>query len=219
MGYVLGKILPREFMRDLIDNGTVFMKQLAAFPKLGDRVRGDPNEGLYSRYSGENPSLKITITIGDTELKPRIENLIIPASTRTHAVYCMFGLYREPDQRDLTNALNSIRTDPRMREFGDTCAVFLDTQEFVRRLLAAAREAGHELEHGPVEYVSSAHCGPMNAFTKLEDYSYQSEVRFLTARPIDQEHLVLQLGSLLDIAVLIDLQEGEAGGLGHCVTS
>jgi hypothetical protein len=42
----LGKIGPREYMRDLIDNGTVFMKQLRAFPQLGARVRGDPNEAL-----------------------------------------------------------------------------------------------------------------------------------------------------------------------------
>ena len=202
-------------MRDLCENGTVHMKPLGAYLSLESNVIGDPNEGLSAYYSSKNPTLKVTMKVGEQVLpltSSDLANIRVGSSTRHHAVYCMAGITVPGDgtfgvHRDLVPFLS----DRRLLDFGDTVVVFKNSQEFARRLDAAAKAAGHELDvegPGPVTYVSEDYCGRLDPYTKIGEYAYQQEFRFMTERPIEAEFINLNLGSLMD-TVLFHLDPGD----------
>jgi len=196
--YRLMKFTQFEYANDLMLHGTVFMQPLSVFPKVKDPVIGDPNEGLWKRYTAENPSFQsFKINTGGKDIEVPIRELRLNSTERRHGVYCMRWMsVREP----LEPVLMFFANDKRMQRFGDAAVVFRDSSEFVRRMFLAARTAGYELDSRPMEYFPTAHCGPMNAFRKLATYSYQNEWRFLTDKPIGDQPLVLKLGSLIDVA-------------------
>ncbi len=175
-------------------------------PTLQGEGAGDPDEGLFSLYASENPTLRIVARVGGTEIPMPRCSIRINGTSLDHAVYCMRGIEVPGDGNVHSDAFRAIADDPRIEAFGDTLLVFRDTSEFVRRMMAAAEREGLELDHGPVEYVPIKHCGEMGPFRKRAPYAWQSEIRFVTATPIEGESLVLNLGCLLDIAFWIDLR-------------
>jgi hypothetical protein len=207
MNHVLGKIGRHDRMRALVERGTVFMRRLSAYPQMTSPVIGDPNEGLYARYTAENPTLKTLAKIGTKTIPLPGTSITVPSTARNHAVYCMCGFQTPGDGTLPMSSLMPIASNARMRDFGDTLIIFKDTVEFVRRLEKAAQRAGHELEHGPVQYMPSVYCGEMGPFRKLDSYKYQSEWRVITATPIAEATLTLNLGTLLDVALRVDLNE------------
>ena len=199
---ILAKLGSRERMKALAETGTVYMQKLSVYVKLENPAVGDPNEGLLARYTPENPTLRIVARVGDQELPLPGASLKINSTALDHGVYCMSAI--ETTSGDLRGSLLAFLADRRLRDFGDTLVLFKDTPEFIRRLEAAAAAVGHELDHQAVTYVASTHCGDMGPFRKLDSYSHQQEWRFVTSKAID-DTLVLQLGSLLDIAAWVDL--------------
>jgi hypothetical protein len=205
---MLCKVGNRRYMRDLVENGTVYMQRWAAYKAYEDRVRGDPNEGLALRFDRRNPSLRTSVTIGSKTIQLRSASMVIHSPEREHGTYCMCGIQVPGDATLPRAALMPIASDPRIRKgFGSTMVFFRDTAEFARRLETAARVAGYELESAPIEYVPLDHCGDMGPFRKLEAYRYQSEWRFVTTTPIPEKALILKLGSLLDIARWTNLND------------
>jgi hypothetical protein len=122
----------------------------------------------------------------------------------------MSALETPPTPFDTHDLLGSFLSDKRILSFGDTLVLFRDTEEFTRRLHLAARTAGHRLdpESRPVEYVPQSHCGDTGPFTKIGDYAYQREWRFITEEPIPGDSITLTLGSLMDLGPLrLDLAD------------
>jgi hypothetical protein len=203
----LAKINKRAHMEALLQHGTVFMQRLGAFPDVANRVVGDPNEGLRLYYAGSNPSLRVNVTVEkDSFAMPRemMHSFRVMSSARDHAVFCMTG-FPIPAERNSID-ITAFCSDPRVPDFGDTMVLVQNNTEFVRRFHAAAKQAGHDVALGKVEYMPQDHCGDMNAFRKLESYSWQLEWRFLTRAPIVGKSITLTLGPLQDIVTLIDLR-------------
>jgi len=210
MHLLLAKIGSRMRMQDLCEKGSVFMRRISAFTKMESRVVGAPNEGLFTYYSGRNPSLKVVAKVGDKALPLEIESLRLNSSARHHAVYCMSAIEISSDGGfDIGRSLGPFIRDRRLLEFGDTLVVFKNAPEFVRRLERAANDAGHDLDQdrGLVEYVLPDHCGEMGPFRKIGEYGYQREFRFITKEPIPEDSITLSLGCLLDIAGWLDLSK------------
>jgi hypothetical protein len=204
--FILSRIGPHDRMRDLVENGNLILRRLSTYVKLENRVIGDPDEGLFARYTAENPSLKFTFSVGERQFPLEAQKLTINSTARNHGVLCMCGIPSKGDGVLYGGAILPIAQDKRMLEFGDTLVFFKDSPEFVRRLEAAALATGYELDARPVAYVPSVYCGDMGPFRKLDSYAYQREWRFLTTAPISGEKLELNLGSLLDITKWIDLE-------------
>ncbi len=208
---LLVKIGREARMRDFCENGTVFMRRLGAYMTMEGKVRGDPNEGLIAHYTAKNPTLKVHATVGGTRIPLKVANLKVSCSAKNHAVFCMSAIDVPGDgtfsaDRDLAPFLR----DKRLMEFGDTVIIFKDSKEFIRRLENAAKVSGQDLDAegpGPVHYVPDSYCGKTGPYTKIGDYAYQQEFRFMTDKPICGESITLKLGSLMDIVLRLDLVE------------
>ncbi len=198
-------------MRSFCENGTVFMRRLGAYQKMEGRVIGDPNEGLIYRATNKNPTLKTFIKIKDTSFPIDIIDLNVTCSAKNHAVFCMSAIEVPGNgtlqyERDLRPFLQ----DRRLLDFGDTMIIFKDSREFVRRIHDAAKAAGHALDNegpGPVRYVADNYCGEVGPYTKIGDYAYQQEFRFMTNRPIPGESITLNLGSMMHNVMRVDLAD------------
>lgn len=219
MEYLLAKITRRQFAEELVANGSVYMKRLEYYVDLESQVLGDKDEGLAHRVSGLNPSLKVTITPeGGEEFElPGVHSIRIHGASRDHAVFCMYRIAvdgpGDSDGINLAKKLRPVLDDRRMVEFGNVLVLFMNSEEFIRRVEEAARREGHEIEHRPIEYVPPDYCGDMGPFRKLNTYEYQQEARIMTTAPIEGEHLILKLGPLFDIVRVVELDQERPGAV------
>ena len=86
--------------------------------------------------------------------------------------------------------------------FGDSYVLFMNANEFLRRLEEAAAAAGQKLVYGMVDYVDRrSYTGPMGVFRKFSERAADREFRAAvlpgTGRPLS-----LRLGDLSDIAIM-----------------
>jgi hypothetical protein len=210
--YALARAGSRPVVQALLERGSLRMRRLQNYVHAPGNIVGDRNEGLHSFYSADNSSLSVVAKIGSRELPLRGCSIKLNSPARAHGVYCMYGLRSAPGG-NLMPSIQALVADSRMHEFGDlspTLAVFRDSPEFCRRFEIAAAKAGYVLESGPIEYMPTAHCGPMGPFRKLDPYAYQHEIRFITTAPIDGEFIELNLGPLMDIANWFDMRKAAA---------
>jgi len=187
-------------MEDLVKNGHLYMQALAYFVRLeSDDLRSDPNEALG----------RVLLSPGcemDVQLEARWESIGTLASSLTQRdsalekanVFCMFGL--------VPTAAGKLIHEDNLR-FGDTYVVFLDPNEFLRRVEDEVRKRGLKAQSGQVEYVDEGtYTGEMGAFRKFSRFEYQSEYRIVlspgTAKPYS-----LHIGDLSDIAAMGPLAE------------
>ena len=169
MHYILAKVGRRDHMQALVEGGVIRMQELRAYRSYKSEVIGDPDEALYLRFSGSNPSLTAFIEAGSDTIPFSFRSLTMPDRTQDHGAYCMYGIPSPKNDGVLTTeALLPIFREDKFLEFGDTLIVFSDTKEFVRRLNSAAKRAGLKLVGRPVEYVKDDHCGDMGPFRKLD---------------------------------------------------
>jgi hypothetical protein len=81
--------------------------------------------------------------------------------------------------------------------------LFLDFNEFIRRLTSAAERSGHRVLWGLVDYVDrSTYTGEMGPFRKFSQHSAQEELR-IAVMPGTGQPLSLCIGSLNDIATTV----------------
>jgi hypothetical protein len=183
--------------------GVLYMNTLKRFVEMeseSDPLRGDSREGVSLMLQADRTALSIAV---DGQFVP-IGGIIGPIYYRQPDllnvnVFCMHAL-REP------GGASGIFVDPINFAFGDTYAIVLDFDEFMRRL-AARVPTGHLLQSGLVEYVDEAsYHGSAGVFKKLSSFSYQSEFR-IALLPGTGAVLQLELGDLSDILILGPLPE------------
>jgi hypothetical protein len=111
---------------------------------------------------------------------------------RASHAFCMYAL-RTGHAQTLVDCRNF--------EFGDTCVVFVNGDEFIRRVRRAAEREGFKYVQDLITYVERDYDGRMGPFRKFSTYSYQSEFRILLstgrAAPV-----ILDVGDLSDIALI-----------------
>jgi hypothetical protein len=218
MGGETGRILlrfgERQWMDALVEKGEILMRQLVYYRGLENKAQGDPNEGLLIRCPAEDPTLKISANVGGKIIPLPETTLTINSPWRTHGVLCLYGM---PFPEDLTEppavVCPRLAEDPNISQFnGDSLVLIVDAVEFDKRLKAAALSKGYFLAYGAVEYVPANRSGEMGPFRKVDSFAYQSEVRYVTRRPVPKDGLKLYLGSLQDITVHWDVSKELARG-------
>ena len=101
-----------------------------------------------------------------------------------------------------------------MLSFGDTALVVLDSNEFIKRVKAAAKARGYEAHFGTVQYYDpetdsvnmmiSLLQGMWNiAFWKRDKYTYQQEGRFVFTHGNGEDHIELDIGDISDISTVL----------------
>jgi hypothetical protein len=200
---VLGvfKFAARNHIEQFVQ-GVLYMNTLQHFVKIETgSLRMDSNEGTSHVLRGDGAILKMTLT-ADDEYKPVAEIRgpirYKPDDLRTVNLFCMYAL--------ASDAL----VDERNWGFGDTFALLIDFDKFMKRVKAAAQGMGQELRYQLVEYIDElSYEGPVGVFKKLSGFSYQSEFR-IALFPGTGAALRFDVGNLSDnviVGPLADLND------------
>ena len=142
---VLIKIGRKCHMKELRSFGAVFMQPLAYFKQLeGDESRGDHFEGSLQIVQPQNAH--VSMDFGGREVNIDAADIVGPVVIGGNHedrcnVFCMYSITRPTDLFPI---------NPRVECFGNSFVMVKNTQEFIRRLHAAANKAGFKCEYRPV---------------------------------------------------------------------
>ncbi|MCH7500722.1 MAG: hypothetical protein IH886_12045 [Nitrospinae bacterium] len=209
--HLLIKFSAREHMERLLDEGEVYMNTLAYYrEEEKNSERHDPNEGiekimaikegLVKCKNPDNGKLQKIATVTSGILRFTDSNL-----DKT-AIYCLFHLEIPNNKKFESKEC----VDERVLEgFGDTAVLIHDVAEFLARVKSAAQKRGLDHRRERVQYVDmSTRNDEVGPFLKDLSFSHQKELRIAVfdeangPRPI-----ILNIGSIRDIACLISAQE------------
>jgi hypothetical protein len=184
---------------EMLRKGLLYMNSLAFFTSLeADPARSDPYEGtdsiiqpcdigefvIDSQISGFE---KIRVAPSDLAGPVRI------ALQRTSAcnIFCLFAVNKPIEGPIFPKSC---------RWFGDSFVLLTHTQEFLSRVLAAAKRQGLKGEGRLVEYYDEVkYSGATGRFRKPSIYSHQSEYRIALETGV-QGPFRFEIGDLRDIA-------------------
>ena len=211
VGEPLIKFTPTERV-DGILKGNLYMKRCQYFrdkeKETSDDTVGDALEALWHINEAY-------IFIPDTGEFHVLKDTGIQTTRSNDFVFCMFGIGKSKDQFSFTE-----KQKTEIKKFGDSAIVITDTGELRNRIMNAANERNLQVRCGYVSYYDNAvdsaetlvpiirNMGNV-AFLKRNKYAYQQEYRvILNADGIDEEdHFILEIGDISDIAVVIDTEK------------
>jgi hypothetical protein len=194
---VLLKLGAREHL-EMLRKGLLYMNPLAFFASLeGDPARGDPYEGTESIFQprdiGEfviDPHLPSweKIEVAPSDLAGPLQ-IALDQTSRCH-IFCLFAVNRPVDGPIF----------PKSYEwFGESFLLFTNTQEFLSRVVAAARRQDLRGRARLVEYYDETrYSGPIGRFRKPSKYSHQCEYRIALETGADGPFR-FEIGDLTDI--------------------
>lgn len=190
----------KEFMEDLLNNGTVFLNTVNVFKELDDNYRGDKDEGVSDIIQAEHALLELQLppVLGGQTIRLNKENGLvgpIKISDKDYTNTNIYSLY-------MIYADESFKADDKVLQFGDYFVMIHDPKEFMNRMNKALDTGGYQYSYGPVTYIDKGeYQGSMNIFNKFSEYSYQNEYRYHVINHEDKP-IILKLGNLNDIAML-----------------
>ncbi len=194
-------------MKDLLTNGRLYMQSLREFRKLEDPVRSDPHEALAKCWQADKA--RLDVRQGDEWLPVGgIVGQMLFYEERAEAAnaYCLFAL-RGSHAEAFVEGRFPHPVHVGSLDFGDSVVVFIDGDEFVRRVRKACEQAALSLTYGLVEYVDrEQYHGPMGPLRKFSTFDYHSEFRFVVTPELNPARTVT-LGSLQDIAFMCPVEE------------
>lgn len=170
--------------------GHLYMNSLEYFAQLeDDALRSDPNEGAH--YARQIKEISIKDEGGNYVPIGGIINPIVfrPRERSGINVFCLYGL-SFPDGFPIA---------PKNFNFGESCVVLTDPQEFLNRVERAPLPEGRKFHRDRVQYVDrTTYDGPLGLFRKLDDHNYQQEFR-LAVSGGDGSVFELEIGDIRDI--------------------
>lgn len=193
-----------------LQQGHLYAKTLQYYRDLeeetGDADIGDEFEAMLHVNEGHVlfPDTNETIELADT---------LIPTSNSDDFVFCMFGI-----NPALQNFTFTDEQKKKMLSFGDTALIILDRDEFINRVLKAAKDKGYEAHFGAVKYYDPSKDngnliiallkGMWNiSLWKRKRYDYQQEGRFIFTSGNGEDHLDLDIGDISDISMVLSASE------------
>lgn len=208
-GFPIIKFQSREHIESL-QKGLVYAKTLRYYRELeektGDATIGDRFDGLFHVNEG-------TLVNKETGDVFALNNQLIETGASNDYVFCMFGIpahtehfHFSPEQRE------------RMKSFGDSALIILDSKKFIDRVTETAKVQGYTARFGKVNYIDtnndyvdvflSMRDGIQNvAFWKRIMYAYQKECRFIfSPGKADADHLELKIGDISDISLIVSAE-------------
>ena len=193
------KIGNKVHIEQLVESGLIYMNTLQYFRQIEDGdLRGDIDDSAYKRVTFDSG----TVTL-DSGKKIKV----------------LQGIYREdffenPEQINLFcmyafrpfMVKESYPINEKNFCFGDTAAVFYDSQEIMQRLSQYAKDNGLMYEAGLVKYVNEKSSEIRGPYVKSNSYSYQNEWRAIVHNG-DGEVRKIKLGNLSDICNVVPISE------------
>lgn len=191
----LFKIGAKEHMHSLLYEGAVYMATLSYFESSEvDDARRDRYEGISFAKDMDGWSFSVEHESSWHHLGTMQGPIVGRDDTLGGLnIYCLHSR----TNRDFGTAFELSNLG-----FGDSFVLFLDPNEFFRRLEEAALKVGQTLKMGFVEYIDpEGYTGHIGPFRKFAVHDNQREFR-IVAYPGTGESLTLRLGDLSDIALM-----------------
>jgi hypothetical protein len=194
---LLLKLGQKEHLETL-GKGLLYMNSLAYFTSLeADPARGDPYEGTDSVIQpcdiGEfiiDPQIPgfEKICVAPTDLAGPVR--IALQRTSSCNIFCLFAINKPIEGPIFPKSY---------QWFGDSFLLFTHTQEFLSRVMAAAKRQGLKVEGRLVEYYDEIkYSGATGRFRKPSIYSHQCEYRIVLETGL-QGPFRFEIGDLRDI--------------------
>jgi len=190
-----------------LQSGKIYAKTLSYYRKREEET-GDCEVG--DKYKAMIHINNAKIYSPDTGKTITVKNDLLKTSESNDFVFCMFGVNPKSKEFSFTD-----KQKEKMLSFGDTALIVLDHDEFIRRVIVAAKQAGYNVYFKPVQYYdptidggnmwNSLLEGMWNiAFWKRNSYIYQQEVRFVfTPGDENTDHIELDIGDISDITAIL----------------
>ncbi|TFF35376.1 hypothetical protein [Mucilaginibacter psychrotolerans] len=190
-----------ENIRDLYENGTIYLNTIQYFRRVEDnQLRGDSYEGIsriknYPPGTFEIPSLKFKGNYLNIHLRESHEEVL----GNIFSLYCISSF-------TINNPL-TFEMDSRVLGFGSHCLMIKDNLAFLRKIEHGLKGIGLEFSHGFVKYYDKNKInGRINLFQKPLEFSYQKEFRFYVQSDIF-EPLMIKIGSLESISEVVSTSD------------
>lgn len=195
--FALIKFGDAKHIRQLQEDGLMWFNTLEYYQSIEDEnLRGDQYEGTHSVHQA--PEVQVTIgpasnthTIDSSTGLTDIVTINMDEGVRTN-VYCMTAI------SDKTFG----PIDPSNFRFGDSFLALTNGVQFIERVKSAIQKNALDFRHRLVEYVDrSTYSGEMGPFRKFNQFSYQSEYRFVLDPKFGKPYQ-LRIGSIKDISIV-----------------
>ncbi len=193
------KIGKEEHVKDLYENGTVYINTIEYFRKMeDDELRGDGYEGASEIIN----SLPGTFRIPGIDQEFKYEKIHIKKAYEEvlgniYSLYCI-------SSKDFPNTLD-FKFDEKNLRLGTHCLMIKDNQYFLDKIQSKLRNRGFKYRHGFVNYYDKDKISnkKLTLFDKPKEFVYQKEFRFYVHNN-KIEPIKLQIGSLKGKAEIIE---------------
>jgi hypothetical protein len=187
----------QKYIKDLYEDGTLFMQRLYNYQKIEHKERGDKHEGISHLFQSEQTK----ITVNGIEIEPTGSIKVLESNAYNPFIYCTYALHKQ----HFENGINCI--DRRCLDLGDTALVITDLDEFYGLIKDAISEEDN-IYMDLVSYTDEeTYNGEMGIFKKLNSYKHQSEHRIVLESSCKNETKKLNIGSLEKISFIVDAKE------------
>ena len=182
------KIGKEKYIKDLYENGTVFMSTLEHFRSIEDEfLRGDPNEGAACLVDSNKATMKIpSLGYEGNPINIRYGNFL--KTGNIYSLYCLSS-YGFPTPEGFT-------MDKRNLDFGSHALIIKKPGKFIEQVAKALDERSLYHEHGFVNYYKNQdRLSDLTAFDKSDLFEHQKEFRFFVENDV-LETISLNIGSM-----------------------
>jgi hypothetical protein len=191
---LLLKLGQREHMEQF-RKGLLYMNTLKYFRDLeSDPARADRYEGVTHIFQPKDIIITLSAP-GFGEIEIDSKDLAAATTVSMNSELCcnLFCLHA------ITAPVNGTLFPPEHEWFGDSMVLVLNTQEFLNRVVAAAKAQNLSGKSKLVEYFDDeAYTGKLNRFWKSKRFAHQREHRIAIDSP-GKDPFVLDIGDLTDI--------------------
>lgn len=181
----------KEHLEALLD-GVIYMNNIDYFRRYEEsqpkHLRGDKYE-CFDYVSQGNK----VIIFGEPPLVLNNITMFENRNTYPGYLYCLYAIYFDSD----------FTIDGRMLDFGEYGVIIREPLEFINRIReASTKEHLHPNCYAVNYYNEKEVDGTLTPFLKRDKYSYQKEARIYIYKTNPQDNMVLNIGSIKDIACI-----------------
>lgn len=185
-------------LKDLIENGTIYMNSLQFFRTIEDEeLRGDSYEGVIEIINTppgdfEIPSLGHKGKHQGMHMKKVHEEIL----GNIYSLYCISSHGWENPQ--------DFFMDQKIKKFGSHCVIIKDNVRFLELITQKLDELKAKYHHGFIDYYDKNRINrKVTLFEKPLEFEYQKEFRFYVDRN-SSDAFKFSIGNIEDIAELVD---------------
>ncbi len=195
------KIGSQENIKDLYENGTIYMNTLQYFRQIEDNeLRGDSYEGASEVINSLPGTFRIPGVDRDFEYeKIHLKKSYEEVRGNIFSLYCI-------SSKGFPNPLD-FKIDERIFRFGTHCLMIKNNKYFFERIVDELKKSGQKFNHSFVDYYEKETvCKELTIFDKPTEFEYQKEFRFFVDND-KLEPIKLQIGSLKEYAEILESEQ------------